>query len=801
MESDTPPTAEQARRLFVTFACLGPLSRTCLQTIDVNTSTSFNKSLKTYLGQIDLEIGEFVAQGGRVSLENSVHKTSSHKIAIMEPTEDGLSYHSRISTRWIAYRLYQTARKWSSHDSFLLYEQLSRQPQLRTAAGWFFEAYAHDWFRQGGTFHAQEIPVKTIGNQPFTFSTRKSTSLSENLFTTTLGLGNKVRSKTGNKISQLAINSYFLPYSPNLASVDALMFTDEETLVVFQITIALRHQIKGKGIKELLQSLPPTINKVCIIFVVPETRLNEYSKPQAMKLEDIVSTKSTNLTIKQFRLVFSDKDIQSIAVPGLCGHGGNDVEGEDTIGGDFGGHDFDRENVPRSDSYGDGLNRENRFGADPDFGDSGGGGIASNGSGRGGLDWDNAANAKLKLNGSMVGKKRLFVRDAVQKEERTQKLKLHFKKGRNGLRGDGKEPDPSNPESAHGGPSDSREEGGAEGTEKGEKTGNIEKEPPSSPPEKSTNHPEHGQDRDLIGESLEVSQLDEGIEQDNSTTGATIGDRPPLTPVENVPHIILEQDTTSVTRWRGTTQLTGSKFSNSGISTLSNNANYHIEVTEVEEEEVATETAHGDNTAKYAEPALQKIQDHAPDAVSEQVHESNFHDQINDERLQGESAHPDSPRAFLEPSGSNGFHRQQHYDNRSPSPHNGIRGRGVEYHNHCRNGTGLGYRGYSHQNPSCSRGGFRFYGNYRPGGNGGHHQSFNNSPSGRRTVFFNNSTQAFSTESSYEPIGPQNQHRKKKFQGGNRNGPGGQQQRGSPAAIDHTVDNVMPDLSDTSQGQ
>jgi len=110
---------------------------------------------------------------------------------------------------------------------------------------------------------------------------------------------------------------------------------------------------------------------------------------------------------------------------------------------------------------------------------------------------------------------------------------------------------------------------------------------------------------------------------------------------------MVEQDTTSVTGWRGRTQFTGSKFSDIEISTLSDNANYRIEVTEVEEEEVALETANTDNTAEYTEPALQKIQEHVLDAVTEQVHESNFHDQINDERLQGESARPDSPGDFL----------------------------------------------------------------------------------------------------------------------------------------------------------
>ncbi|PUU77734.1 hypothetical protein B9Z19DRAFT_1065627 [Tuber borchii] len=168
---------------------------------------------------------------------------------------------------------------------------------------------------------------------------------------------------------------------------------------------------------------------------------------------------------------------------------------------------------------------------------------------------------------------------------------------------------------------------------------------------------------------------------------------------------------------------------------MSDNANYCIEVTEVEEEEVATETANGEDTAAYAEPTLPQIHDHTLDAVSGQVQESDFYDQIKEEMLQSESTQPDALGDFLRPSRSNSFHRQQHYDNRSPSPHNGNRGHGRQYHNHGQNGTGRGCRGYAYQNLSYGRGSFRFYGNNRHGVNSGYHQSFNNPPSSRRTVF------------------------------------------------------------------
>ena len=169
----------------------------------------------------------------------------------------------------------------------------------------------------------------------------------------------------------------------------------------------------------------------------------------------------------------------------------------------------------------------------------------------------------------------------------------------------------------------------------------------------------------------------------------------PLTQVENVPHIAIEQDTTAGTGWRGRTQLTGSKFSHIEIPLMFGNANYRIEVTEVEEEEVATETTNGDNIAAYTKPKLPQIHEDFLDTISRPVQECDFHDQIREEMFQNESTQPDAPRDFLRSSRSNSFHKQQHYDNRSPSLHNGNRGQGLQYHNHGQNGTGRGYRGYA----------------------------------------------------------------------------------------------------------
>jgi len=69
--------------------------------------------------------------------------------------------------------------------------------------------------------------------------------------------------------------------------------------------------------------------------------------------------------------VFSNKDIQSIAVPGLLGQVGNNVDREDIIGGDFDCHNFNRENKTRGDSYRYSLDRDKGFGANPGCGDFG----------------------------------------------------------------------------------------------------------------------------------------------------------------------------------------------------------------------------------------------------------------------------------------------------------------------------------------------------------------------------------------------------------------------------------------------
>ncbi|CUS13779.1 unnamed protein product, partial [Tuber aestivum] len=322
LELEEPPVQDQINKLqshpdfghpgqrgatvFTTFSCLDPVPRTCLESIDVTSDESYNESLEIYLSQVDREIDGFIAHGGRETIEHMVHQEASHRIAIMHPTRTGLSYTARIITRWMAYRLYDKALKRSQHDCFLLFKHLSCQPTLRSAAGWFFEGYVHDWFLQGGTFDADEIPIIDSMAPPLEFNTTKAKSGAPNYFTTPGNLADQVREIGGRGINPAVVQRYFLPHSQNYPSVDGLIFRDVKTLLLLQITLAQQHEIKSPGVAKLLKALPKTIKNVYFVFVVPEDRAEDYSKAQPVPGSGTINPTGEILHLRQFRLVFRE---------------------------------------------------------------------------------------------------------------------------------------------------------------------------------------------------------------------------------------------------------------------------------------------------------------------------------------------------------------------------------------------------------------------------------------------------------------------------------------------------------------
>ncbi|RPB00673.1 hypothetical protein L873DRAFT_1788850 [Choiromyces venosus 120613-1] len=101
-----PPTAYQMAMLFTTFTCLGPIPRTCLESISMRNDNAYNHDLKTYHGHVDCEIDTFILQWGYLTVEAHPPRSAP------------------------------------------------------SAGGRFFEAYAHDWFGKGRSFEADKLPVK-----------------------------------------------------------------------------------------------------------------------------------------------------------------------------------------------------------------------------------------------------------------------------------------------------------------------------------------------------------------------------------------------------------------------------------------------------------------------------------------------------------------------------------------------------------------------------------------------------------------------------------------------------------------
>lgn len=175
---------------------------------------------------------------------------------------------------------------------------------------------------------------------------------------------------------------------------------------------------------------------------------------------------------------------------------------------------------------------------------------------------DDAATAKRKLNGSMVGKKRLFVSYAERKEERTQRLKLHFTRAR-GSKGDGRElQDYTQSDAGQSRPSDTGDEssvGSAGNAESDEYAGG--EQPNTQPEDAVDNSTQPSGSGSAGGELPEVSQVSRinGGEVSGPVGSGQPTESQPQASGENPQHIMTEQEITVATRWRGRTQLSGSK--------------------------------------------------------------------------------------------------------------------------------------------------------------------------------------------------------------------------------------------------
>lgn len=180
------------------------------------------------------------------------------------------------------------------------------------SAGWFFESYAHDWFRRGGKFKADEIPITNRDHPPLKFEIQESEE--SNYFADPRELASRVRvGGDGHGIDAHNLGKYFQPYAKTQESFDGLVFEKVDTLILLQCTMAERHEVKAYGVQSLLGALSATIKNVCIVFVVPNDCAGNYANSQKVPDADGLGLQPERVIIKQFRLVFPDEDMQSLA--------------------------------------------------------------------------------------------------------------------------------------------------------------------------------------------------------------------------------------------------------------------------------------------------------------------------------------------------------------------------------------------------------------------------------------------------------------------------------------------------------
>ena len=124
-----------------------------------------------------------------------------------------------------------------------------------------------------------------------------------------------------------------------------------------QFTLAKTHEIKSRGVKQLLHELPATINTVCIVFVVPGERADNYSNEQKVPIAASITSRR-GVKVKQYRLVFPDKDIEMIVFHGPQGLGKEDGDGDSSEVGVKDDYEDEDKSDDKDDEGEDGGNGE-----------------------------------------------------------------------------------------------------------------------------------------------------------------------------------------------------------------------------------------------------------------------------------------------------------------------------------------------------------------------------------------------------------------------------------------------------------
>ena len=268
------------KRLRFLYGRYGGVPRVLLKTIYLYAPIAeWILSVESYNTSVVSAITSMLGGSSALStLEDVYYQRASNKVVVFSPAginEISRTYTLCIGTGYLAHLVSEAVLEARKSELRAFYRRLMEVPSLHNAAGRVFERLVHDYYRRGGTFslgHALERG-RMLKSLTFTCTgTEEFSSLAE--------LKRTLHKANSSIVERLRKNVYFRPVKSNLTSIDSFTIMDNglkgssENIVMpvlFQITVALQHDIKVLGITELYDNLPAEAKKSgCLLFVVPE---------------------------------------------------------------------------------------------------------------------------------------------------------------------------------------------------------------------------------------------------------------------------------------------------------------------------------------------------------------------------------------------------------------------------------------------------------------------------------------------------------------------------------------------------
>lgn len=152
-------------------------------------------------------------------------------------------------------------------------------------SGWAFESFIHDIFRQGGSFTAQILLGQNNKNAQTTleFTIRQSNG-GEDLndrtryFRDFTDLERIIRIPNQRGGAPRVLGRYLQPLKAENENFDALLLNRVNELILFRITVGENHDIKSHELLDLHKHLPTKIDRICFVWMVPESNEGKYQR-------------------------------------------------------------------------------------------------------------------------------------------------------------------------------------------------------------------------------------------------------------------------------------------------------------------------------------------------------------------------------------------------------------------------------------------------------------------------------------------------------------------------------------------